>query len=95
MTERAQTRNAERTRRAILDAATQAILNRGAAVTLAEIATVAGVSKSVLIHHFGNRDQLLVAVAAIMILTAVWALLTLRGAAADKDLATEHEPDLH
>lgn len=63
MTENRRTRNTERTRRAVLDAATQAILDRGAAVTLAEIAGEAGVSKSGLIHHFGNRDQLLVAVA--------------------------------
>ncbi len=62
MTERRQTRNTERTRRAVLDAATQAILDRGAAVTLAEVAALAGVSKSGLIHHFGSRDQLFVAV---------------------------------
>ncbi len=36
-----------------------------------------------------------VAGAAITILTAVWALITLRGAAADKDLAAEHELYLH
>lgn len=56
------TRNAERTRRAVLDAATQLILEKGAAVTLAQVAEVAGVSKSGLIHHFGSRDQLLIAV---------------------------------
>ncbi|MFI8527277.1 TetR/AcrR family transcriptional regulator [Promicromonospora sukumoe] len=56
-----QTRNTERTRRAVLDAATQLILEKGAAVTLAEVASVAGVSKSGLIHHFGSRDQLVVA----------------------------------
>ncbi|MFD4591728.1 TetR/AcrR family transcriptional regulator [Streptomyces rubiginosohelvolus] len=56
-----QTRNAERTRRAVLDAAVQVILDKGAAVTLAQVAAAAGVSKSGLIHHFGSRDQLVVA----------------------------------
>src|SRR5690606_22402349 len=54
--------NAERTRRAVLDAATAVILEKGSAVTLAQVASAAGVSKSGLIHHFGNRDQLVVAV---------------------------------
>lgn len=62
MAEQRQTRNTERTRRAVLDAATKAILERGAAVTLAEVAAAAGVSKSGLIHHFGSRDQLFAAV---------------------------------
>lgn len=62
MAEGRQTRNTERTRRAVLDAATQAILDKGTGVTLAEIAASAGVSKSGLIHHFGTRDQLFVAV---------------------------------
>ncbi|GAB3839166.1 TetR/AcrR family transcriptional regulator [Kribbella italica] len=62
MAEGRQTRNTERTRRAALDAATQVILERGAAVTLAQVASVAGISKSGLIHHFGNRDQLVIAV---------------------------------
>jgi AcrR family transcriptional regulator len=57
-----QTRNTERTRRAVLDAATQLILEKGAAVTLAEVASIAGVSKSGLIHHFGSRDRLVIAV---------------------------------
>jgi AcrR family transcriptional regulator len=57
-----QTRNTERTRRAILDAATQAILDRGAAVRIAEVAAIAGVSKSGLLHHFSSRDDLLIAV---------------------------------
>ncbi|MFJ4225888.1 TetR/AcrR family transcriptional regulator [Microbacterium sp. NPDC089695] len=61
-----QTRNTERTRRAVLDAATQAVLERGTGVTLAEIASSAGVSKSGLIHHFGTRDQLFVAVVVDM-----------------------------
>lgn len=62
MAEERQTRNTERTRRAVLDAATQVILEKGAAVTLAQVAAAAGVSKSGLIHHFGNRDQLVIAV---------------------------------
>ncbi|MGP6177677.1 TetR family transcriptional regulator [Microbacterium sp. A196] len=57
-----QKRNTERTRRAVLDAAMHAILDSGTGVTLAEIAESAGVSKSGLIHHFGTRDQLFVAV---------------------------------
>lgn len=62
MTEGRQTRNTERTRRAVLDAATQVILERGAAVTLGQVATAAGVSKSGLVHHFGSRDELVTAV---------------------------------
>ncbi|WP_152190226.1 TetR/AcrR family transcriptional regulator [Georgenia satyanarayanai] len=62
MTEGRPTRNTERTRRAVLDAATQVILEKGAAVTLGQVATAAGVSKSGLIHHFGSRDQLVTAV---------------------------------
>ena len=62
MAEERQTRNAERTRRAVLDAATRLILEKGTAVTLAEVASVAGVSKGGLIHHFGSRDQLVIAV---------------------------------
>ncbi|MFE7339277.1 TetR/AcrR family transcriptional regulator [Streptomyces sp. MW-W600-10] len=61
VTDGRQTRNAERTRRAVLDAAVQVILDKGAAVTLAQVAAAAGVSKSGLIHHFGSRDQLVVA----------------------------------
>lgn len=56
------TRNTERTRRAVLAAATQLILEKGAAVTLAQAAAVAGVYKSGLMHHFGSRDQLFIAV---------------------------------
>lgn len=60
--EEKQTRNTERTRRAVLDAATQLMLEKGAAITLAQVASAAGVSKSGLIHHFGSHDQLVVAV---------------------------------
>ncbi|MEU5552578.1 TetR/AcrR family transcriptional regulator [Micromonospora sp. NPDC047793] len=62
VTEGRQTRNAERTRRAVLDAATPMILERGDGITLAQVATAAGVSKSGLIHHFGSREQLVMAV---------------------------------
>lgn len=62
MAEVRQTRNTERTRRAVLDAATTVILEKGSGVTLAQVASAAGVSKSGLIHHFGNRDQLILAV---------------------------------
>ncbi|MGW0504413.1 TetR/AcrR family transcriptional regulator [Micromonospora sp. NPDC003241] len=61
MTEGRQTRNAERTRRAVLDAATPMLLERGDAITLAQVASAAGVSKSGLIHHFGSREQLVIA----------------------------------
>lgn len=46
----------------MLDAASQVILERGTAVTLAQVAAAAGVSKSGLLHHFGSREQLVVAV---------------------------------
>lgn len=36
-----------------------------------------------------------VAGGAVMLLAAIWSVLTLRGAAADKDLAAEHEDALH
>lgn len=62
MAEARQTRNTERTRRAVLDAATQIILQQGAAVTLAQVAALAGVSKSGLMHHFRTRDELIIAV---------------------------------
>lgn len=55
-----QTRNTERTRQAVLEAAVQVILKNGSAVTLAQVASAAGVSKSGLIHHFNSRDQLVV-----------------------------------
>lgn len=57
------TRNRERTRRAILDAGTRLFRERGAGVSLDAIATAAGVSKSGLLHHFSNRDELVRAVA--------------------------------
>lgn len=56
------TRNAERTRRALLDASSRAITTHGSAVTLNEIAAEAGVSKSGLLHHFPNKNALMLAV---------------------------------
>ncbi|MDD7963065.1 TetR/AcrR family transcriptional regulator [Microbacterium thalli] len=55
------TRNAERTRAAVLAAATEAMSERGTGVSLDHIAKSAGVSKSGLLHHFPNREALLVA----------------------------------
>lgn len=57
-TEPVATRDKERTRRAILEAAEQLFSERGASVSLAEIAEVAGVAKGGLMHHFPNRDAL-------------------------------------
>jgi AcrR family transcriptional regulator len=54
-------RDKERTRAAVLEAAAEAMVERGTAVSLDLIARRAGVSKSGLLHHFPNRDQLLVA----------------------------------
>lgn len=60
LTERA-TRNAERTRAAVLTAAAEAMTERGTGVSLDHIAKRAGVSKSGLQHHFPNRESLIVA----------------------------------
>lgn len=57
------TRNAERTRRALLDAARRAIRERGTNVALGTVADMAGVTKGGLLHHFPSRDALFVAVA--------------------------------
>lgn len=56
------TRNAERTRRAILDAAERSLREHGAGVSLVDIAAASGVSKSGLLHHFKTRNALLLAV---------------------------------
>jgi AcrR family transcriptional regulator len=55
------TRNAERTRAAVLAAAAEAMAERGTGVSLDHIATRAGVSKSGLQHHFPSREALIVA----------------------------------
>lgn len=57
-----QVRDAERTRRMVLDAAVEVLVRKGAGLTVAEVATEAGVSKSGLLHHFPSRDALLVEV---------------------------------
>nr|WP_296773474.1 TetR/AcrR family transcriptional regulator [Rhodococcus sp. (in: high G+C Gram-positive bacteria)] len=55
-------RNAARTRRLILETSAEVLANRGSAATVADIATAAGVSKGGVLHHFGSRDALLLAV---------------------------------
>jgi AcrR family transcriptional regulator len=55
------TRNRERTRTAILTAAAEAMTERGTGVSLDYIAKRAGVSKGGLLHHFANREALIVA----------------------------------
>ncbi|WP_241387700.1 TetR/AcrR family transcriptional regulator [Rhodococcus sp. CH91] len=57
------TRDTERTRRAILDAAAQMIHQHGTATAIGAVAEAAGVSKGGLLHHFRSRDELFVAVA--------------------------------
>lgn len=63
MSEKTGSRNRERTRRALLDAAAKLLRERGSATSLDAIAAVAEVSKSGLLHHFRTRDELLRAVA--------------------------------
>lgn len=57
-TEQAATRDKERTRKALIDAGTQLMSEYGAGVSLADIATRAGVSKGALTHHFSSRSAL-------------------------------------
>lgn len=59
MAERQLVRDRERTRSAVLEAAERAILQHGAKVSLAEIAALAGVTKSGLMHHFRSREELM------------------------------------
>lgn len=58
------TRDRERTRQAVLEAAERLLAERGTRVSVAEIAADAGVSKSGLLHHFPSKDEMLLAVAA-------------------------------
>lgn len=51
-------RDADETRRIILDAATALIARRGIGVSLADIADAAGVSKGGLVYHFPSKDEL-------------------------------------
>lgn len=55
------TRNPDRTRSMVLRAAAEAMSERGTGVSLDYIAKRAGVSKGGLLHHFANREALLVA----------------------------------
>ncbi|RIJ71179.1 TetR/AcrR family transcriptional regulator [Nakamurella silvestris] len=52
------TRDAARTRQAILEAASTLIARDGTGASLAAIAAQAGVTKSGLMHHFASRDAL-------------------------------------
>ena len=51
-------RDAERTRRALLDAAATALSTHGPSVSLDVVALQAGVSKGGLLHHFRSKDEL-------------------------------------
>lgn len=57
-TESTAPRDKERTRRAIINAASQMFYSHGASVSLADIASAAGVSKGALTHHFTSRSAL-------------------------------------
>lgn len=57
-TEQTASRDKERTRKALIDAGTQLMSEYGAGVSLADIATRAGVSKGALTHHFSSRSAL-------------------------------------
>ncbi|MGA6204310.1 TetR family transcriptional regulator [Nocardia testacea] len=66
------TRDKERTRLAVLEAAERMFAERGARVSLSDIATAAGVTKGGLMHHFPNRGALLAGVTEHLI-AKVWA----------------------
>lgn len=57
-TETAAVRDKERTRKAIIEAASQTLYEHGGGVSLADIAAAAGVSKGALTHHFTSRTAL-------------------------------------
>jgi AcrR family transcriptional regulator len=56
-------RDPVRTRRALLDAAAEAVAAHGSGVSLETIARIAGVSKSGLLHHFSSKEELFAALA--------------------------------
>jgi AcrR family transcriptional regulator len=56
-------RDADETRRQIIEAAARLISRRGSAVPISAIADAAGVSKGGLLYHFASKDELLEAVA--------------------------------
>lgn len=59
MTDRTVRRDAEATRSAILEAASELFVERGfAATSISAIARRAGVTKSLVHHHFGSKEQL-------------------------------------
>lgn len=60
-------RNAEETRKLILAAATRLVGQQGRAVSIAEIARAAGVSKGGLLYHFASKDELLRSLAASLV----------------------------
>ncbi|WP_328468078.1 TetR/AcrR family transcriptional regulator [Actinoplanes sp. NBC_00393] len=62
-------RSPEATRRALLDAAGEAIRTRGVNATLDEIARHAGVSKGGLIYHFASKDELILELARDLLAT--------------------------
>ncbi|WP_433490239.1 TetR/AcrR family transcriptional regulator [Nocardia grenadensis] len=66
------TRDKERTRLAVLEAAERMFAERGGRVSLSGIAAAAGVTKGGLMHHFPNRDALLAGVTEHLI-AKVWA----------------------
>lgn len=65
------TRDPERTRRAVLEAAERVVVQRGTGVSLAAIAQEAGVTKSGLMHHFPSREDLFAALVR-HVLTRFW-----------------------
>ncbi|SKF60014.1 TetR family transcriptional regulator [Mycobacteroides abscessus subsp. abscessus] len=60
---KASTRDAARTRRALLNAAARVLVTHGVNISLELVASEADVSKGGLLHHFRTREDLLVAVA--------------------------------
>ncbi|WP_230596713.1 TetR/AcrR family transcriptional regulator [Rhodococcoides fascians] len=58
-----QTRNAARTKDAVLTGAARALLAHGSAVTIAAIAEASGVSKGGVLHHFSTKEILIKALA--------------------------------
>ncbi|WP_435742071.1 TetR/AcrR family transcriptional regulator [Nocardioides sp. SYSU DS0663] len=56
-------RDPVRTREALLSGAIRAVIQHGAGVSLEVIAREAGVSKGGLLHHYGSKNELYVAVA--------------------------------
>lgn len=60
-------RDRERTRKSILDAATSLFAREGLGVSIGAIAAEAGISKGGVSHHFKSKDDLLAAVAELSI----------------------------